>query len=77
MQNNNSQANTSFIFENIYKFNWSMGLGITASVINVVFVTPVAQAIIWYEKYGSNQKRTLLNQVSMLSTILVWSINML
>jgi hypothetical protein len=72
MQNITTQANTSFLFEEIYKFNWSMGLGILASVINVMFVTPVALAIIWYERYGSNQKRTLLNQVPMLSTILVW-----
>ena len=50
-------------FENIYAFNWSMKLGFVSSFINFLFFTPLFFAIAWYERYGTNQNRTLLNQL--------------
>ena len=50
-------------YENIYKMNPSKIIGIQISLINVLFFTPLFYAIIWFEKYGSNTHRTLLNQL--------------
>ena len=56
-------TNNTNMFENIYAFNWSMKLGIITSFINFLFFTPMFFAIAWYERYGTNQNRTLLNQL--------------
>ena len=42
---------------------WVLLIGIQVSLINVVFLTPLFYAIIWYERYGSDHHRTLLNQL--------------
>ena len=37
-------------------------LGVIISIINITFVSLALYAIIWYERFGSNQNRTLINQ---------------
>ena len=51
------------IYENIYIFNWPLKIAIFSTVLNILFFTPLFFAIAWYEKYGTNQNRTLLNQL--------------
>ena len=41
--------------------SYSKQIGIAISVVNILFVTPFIYAIVWYERYGSNQNRTLIN----------------
>jgi tryptophan-rich sensory protein len=50
-------------YSDLYKPDWSMALAILASLINLVFVTPISYSITWYERYGSDHRRTLLNQL--------------
>jgi hypothetical protein len=52
------------VFAEIYVADWSFGLAIAASVLNILVVTPLLFLIPWYEKYGSNHQRTLINQVT-------------
>ena len=58
----NFTENTN-MFEQIYALNWSMKLGLVLSFFNFLFFTPLFYAIAWYERYGTNQNRTLLNQL--------------
>ena len=51
------------MFENFYALNWSMKLGFLSTSFNLLFFTPLFFAIAWYEKYGTNQNRTILNQL--------------
>jgi hypothetical protein len=37
-------------------------LAITVSFVNILGITPLIVYIIWYEKYGTNYNRTLINQ---------------
>ena len=37
-------------------------IGVIISIINITFVSLALYAIIWYERFGSNQNRTLINQ---------------
>ena len=51
------------MFENFYALNWSMKLGFLSTSFNLLFFTPLFFAIAWYEKYGTNQNRTLINEL--------------
>jgi hypothetical protein len=55
---NNSSFN--YLFEN--KFPKILSVSIISSM--VLFGGPVYYAIIWYERFGTNMKRTLINQVT-------------
>ena len=48
-------------FNNFYQHDWCMGLAIAFACINFVGFTPLFCLIIWYEHYGSDHTRTLLN----------------
>ena len=50
-------------FDTFYSPHWSMALGIISSMFNILFFTPLYFAIAWYEKFGTNQNRTLINQL--------------
>ena len=60
---NTSDFDGTVFFENIYKMNPSKVLGIVTSVVGIVAMTPLFYFITWYEKYGSSQHRTLINQL--------------
>jgi hypothetical protein len=50
-------------FANIYNKDFSMLIGLFSSIFNVIVLTPLFLAIVWYEKFGSGLPRTLLNQL--------------
>ena len=62
-QHQSSQNVTENLFENIFILSWSMSLGILASVLNITIITPLSFAIVWYERHGTDNHRTLLNQL--------------
>jgi hypothetical protein len=45
-------------------------LCLTLTIVSIILGTPILYFIIWYEKYGSNQKSTLIN---MFITMNCWS----
>ena len=47
----------------IYQIHPFKIYGICLSMINIFVLTPMLYAIIWYERFGSNQRRTLINQL--------------
>ena len=50
-------------FSNAYQHDWYMALGILSSICNLFALTPFLSAIIWYERFGSDNPRTLMNQL--------------
>jgi hypothetical protein len=59
----NSTMSNVTVFEAVYEWNTSKILEIFASFINIVFVSPLMFYIIWYERFGANHPRTLINQL--------------
>lgn len=51
------------IFQTVFEWNASKIIEIWASVINVIFVSPFFYYAIWYEKFGANHCRSLINQL--------------
>ncbi len=51
------------VFTAVYEWNASKISEILVSLINIVVVTPFAYYIIWYERFGANHRRTLINQL--------------
>jgi hypothetical protein len=54
---------TEVALSRLYKHDWSMSLGLFASALSIIFVTPLSFSIIWYERYGSDLRRILPNQL--------------
>jgi hypothetical protein len=50
------------IFEGVYEIRVSKVIGIFISAINITFFSPAIYFMIWYEKFESNQPRSLVNQ---------------
>ena len=50
------------IFQEFYSFNTFQAFGLLVSFINIFLITSLLLLIIWYEQYGSNHNRTLINQ---------------
>ena len=61
-QNSSTFTNTIF-FSNAYKHDWYMALGVALSICNLFALTPFLYTIIWYERFGSDHPRTLINQL--------------
>ena len=61
-QNSSTIADTVF-FSNAYKLDWYMALSIALSICNLFVLTPFLYTIIWYERFGSDHPRTLINQL--------------
>ena len=59
MQNDTEEE----LFTLIYTKDWSMIACLFASLINFVLITPLLYSIVWYEHYGTDYQRTLLNQL--------------
>ena len=51
------------IFTAVYDWTASKVLEVLLSVTNVVLLTPLYIYIIWYERYGTGHRRTLINQL--------------
>ena len=56
---NNSSDN---LFDGVYEIRPSKVVGIIISVINIFLISPLLYFVIWYEKFGSNHNRSLINQ---------------
>ena len=67
---NETRLAEAALFSNIYSQDLYMGLAAAFSFINFFVLTPLLYIIIWYEQYGSDHPRTLLNQ---LVTSLCWN----
>ena len=59
----NLNCSDNFFFAILYQPHWSMTLGILTSLLNIAIVTPMSCSIIWYERFGSDYRRTLINQL--------------
>ena len=59
MNTTNSENNFHFIFEN----NITKTVSVSITTLLILFAGPLYYAIIWYERFGTNTKRTLINQV--------------
>jgi hypothetical protein len=59
----NSTMSNITVFEAVYEWNASKILEILASLIKITFVSPMMFYIIWYERFGANHPRTLINQL--------------
>jgi len=46
-----------------YTMNVAQVFGILTSLVNITLTTPLFWAVIWFERFGSDVKRTLLNQL--------------
>ena len=50
-------------FSNAYTHDFYRALGITTSLLNFLVLTPLLYSIVWYERFGSDHPRTLINQL--------------
>ena len=50
-------------FDAVYDLNFGKILAILLSIFHILFVTPLFCFVIWFEKFGADHHRTLLNQV--------------
>jgi hypothetical protein len=59
-----SQGNLNeTMFTAVYEWSPSKIIEILLSILNTFLVTPWLMYIIWYERYGDNHRRTLINQL--------------
>jgi hypothetical protein len=49
-------------FTAVYEWSSSKIINVLLSIFSILFITPWLFYIIWYEKYGANHSRTLINQ---------------
>ena len=54
---------TEVVITRLYNPDLPMAFGLIATTLNVLFVTPISYSIIWYERYGSELRRILPNQL--------------
>ena len=54
---------SSVKFDDFYIGGVELIFPIAASVLNLIAVTPMYYAIIWFEKYGTDHRRSLLNKL--------------
>jgi len=50
------------LFDGVYEIRPSKIVGIVISAINIFVISPLLYFVIWYEKFGSNHNRSLINQ---------------
>ena len=60
---NSSTIKDKIFFCNAYTNDWYMAFGIALSICNLFALTPFLYTIIWYERFGSDHPRTLINQL--------------
>ncbi len=49
------------VFTAVYEWSASKTLNIVLSISSIFLITPWLLYIIWYERYGANHRRTLIN----------------
>ena len=59
-KDNNS---TSDYFSGLFENGPSITVGVIFSIILTLFIIPILLSVIWYEKFGSDKKRTILNKL--------------
>ena len=62
MNESTNNISSNIFLPKLYDHDWSMALAIMASLVNIVLVTPLAYSIIWFERFGSDMRRTFMNQ---------------
>ena len=66
----NNSINTSMdnhaneFFSEVYKIRPSIIIGVIITSVSICILIPVLYSIIWYEKFGSDKKRTVLNKLA-------------
>ena len=51
------------VFETLDANNPYKLIAVTFSIFSIIFVTPAFYSIIWYEHFGSDKKRTIINKL--------------
>ena len=51
-------------FSEVYTIRPSIIIGVILSSVSICIIIPVLYSIIWYEKFGSDNKRTVLNKLA-------------
>ncbi len=62
-RNTSSNETLDNFFDAVYEKNFYLVFANVLSVANILFLTPLYYGVIWFEKYGSNHRRSLVNQV--------------
>lgn len=60
--NNASEVQTNF-FQDLYRIDFFKGLSVLYCSLIILILTPLLGGIIWFEKFGSDRKRTLINMI--------------
>ena len=58
----NSTFDPLLEFENFYRGSFSKWTAILVTALNVITLTPLCFAIVWYERFRANGNQTLINQ---------------
>ena len=58
-----NMAEPSIVFTAVYEWSVSKSVEILLSVFNILMVTPWMAFVIWFERFGSSHRRTLINQL--------------
>ena len=51
-------------FSEVYTIRPSIIIGVILSSVSICIIIPVLYSIIWYEKFGSDNKRTVLDKLA-------------
>ena len=59
----------------LYQISGLMGVSIVFSIVTIILVTPLHLGLIFFEKFGSDKKRTLVNklQSSICWYVIIWN----
>jgi hypothetical protein len=61
---NNSLDNcANDFFTELYKIQPAVIIGLVLAFLSICIIIPIFYSIIWYEKFGSDKKRTVLNKL--------------
>ena len=63
MPQNSTTITEAAFFSNVYNQDWYLGLAVAFGCCNLFALTPFLYLIIWYEQYGSDHPRSLINQL--------------
>jgi hypothetical protein len=72
---NETDTNNLSVIEN-FNNNVVVDAHFIFAIVTIIVVTPLAFGIIWYEKFGSDKKRTLINKLfsSFCFGIIAWNL---
>ena len=60
---NSTSSHKSDFFHFLIENNLERGISLTISILAVILGAPLLMCIIWFERFGSDKKRTLLNRL--------------